>query len=182
MHSIDQVCAEPGLRPAGWEGASPQEIRGQGTLPALEIARAGQHPLQMAQCLCWGRGDGVCQLLSSWRSPPTHSKVCTNMSPSHGANCHFCVASPRAVVSLRAGTRLSLALQAHPVLLSQLTSQAPGSKSRWLYKLWNSAPLDFKARRYRDLFFLCGLPGAFPSLHPPCPPPVGSSRPPSLPF
>lgn len=54
--SIDQVCAEPGLRPAGWEGASPREICGQGTPPALEIARAGWHPLRRAQCLCWGWG------------------------------------------------------------------------------------------------------------------------------
>lgn len=87
----------------------------------------------------------------------------------HCANCGFYIASPWAAVSLRVEIRLSLALLAQSVL-SQLIFKTTGSKSHCYTNSWNAAPLVFKARRYRICFSPCGLPEAFPSLHPQLPP------------
>lgn len=50
----------------------------------------------------WGAGEenGTCQLLCSWRSSSTYSKICINrfssFCPRHCTNCHFCGASLQA--------------------------------------------------------------------------------------
>lgn len=76
----------------------------------------------------------------------------TPICPSHY------VASPRAAICLRAGTQLSLALLAGPVL-SQLTFKAPAGYT----ESGNSTPLVFKASYNGDLSSPGEFPGAFPS-------------------
>lgn len=72
----------------------------------------------------------------------------------HCANCHFYVLSPWAwvAVSLRAGTKLSLALQA-PVVLSHLTYKAPTSKSTELHKLMVFSPSGFQSQTLQRFVF-----------------------------
>lgn len=102
--------------------------------------------LQEALCLCWGAREenGPCQLLCSWRSPPTCSKISINRFSFHllPTSC-FYVASQWVAVSLRARTQLSLALLACPGL-NQLTSKSPGRSPAGCTLSGSSAPLVFK--------------------------------------
>lgn len=63
-----------------------------------------------------------------------------------------------AAVSLQAVTQVSLVFPAYPVL-SQLTFEAPGSKSHWFYKITEFSSSSFKTKHYADLSSLDKLPG-----------------------
>lgn len=110
------------------------------------------------------RRGGKWQLIAPLfpENPLTCSEISINRSPSCCASYEFYITFLWADVSLRAETQLSLAFLVCP-LLSQLTFDAPGSKSTGYTYSENSAPLVFKARYYEDSFSLLGLPGAFPS-------------------
>lgn len=143
VHLELKFVLNPKQRPTELEWASPQEKSWAGHTCSSQVANicAELPPTRKWFCLLLGVGEenGPCYLLCSQRTPLTCSKISIHRYLYHlpqllSKLLLFYIASPRAVVSLRAETKLSFSLPSFPVL-SQLTFKTPGSKSHWLYKL-----------------------------------------------